>query len=413
MFSEFKNNQIGIIDIKNESLMLINYNKQPFNNINNQFNYNNDIFSNIIFNKKVLLVIINSNVYISYMYLNESNTLNNYYQTKKSINSNVDQLEFETFSYDTLMQDYINSSNYNFLYNLKLLSKLNNKYISKISLGDNHIMFLSSSGVIYVVGNNSSGQLGLDSSYLLYNESNNNKSIYDVNISQPVMLSHLIKWKFIDIKSGKDFNLATAYVRENTMNNFNENFNSHLKSKKYNYCNVDYKKFKKQNNSNKNIHIVLWGNNSCGQLGANKEDLQLEDTLQDYELLNKKIESKFNKENFENKKGIIPFPVIFDIEKHYLNIKNNNNDLILYSKNIKIEQIDCGYNFTAILTNVGLFLLGDNSQVQISKTMHEKNIFRINFPCLIKTNNKNVISQIKCSKNCVLLKYCKNILFIN
>ena len=112
---------------------------------------------------------------------------------------------------------------------------LNKKYISKVSCGLSHTLFLTHAGMVFAVGNNTYGQLGQGDSFT-QTESN-----------EPLMVKGLIDYKIKDVFTGNNHNLIYGFVRDLSKHQVKDNI------------------------ENKECFIFSWGDNKYGQLGLGEE----------------------------------------------------------------------------------------------------------------------------------------------
>ena len=220
---------------KNSSSQSISKTFSFFDSIyhNNLFflTYNNDL----IFKSKL---IPSSNSTFPFQFKKESPISN-------SLSSSTNQISSITFTKQTL---YLKTSNNEiFIYNIPNLSyesfsfnmtrqlKINGifqkKQIKQISCGLNHSLFLSYGGMIYSTGDNSFGQLGVDTQ--------------DIQSAEQNLITSLIDYNIENILSGNNFNLVYGKKRLNEYNNINGDTKGNV--------------------------ILSWGENSKCQCGCNKK----------------------------------------------------------------------------------------------------------------------------------------------
>ena len=120
---------------------------------------------------------------------------------------------------------------------IKLSNEIGKKYIIKISCGENHCLFLTHAGMIYTMGDNSYGQLGLGENHI----TKENK--------EGILLKDLLNYRINDICAGKNHSFCFGVVRELTKaGNAGPNNNIEFDPKRPYY-------------------LFGWGDNSFYQLG--------------------------------------------------------------------------------------------------------------------------------------------------
>ena len=120
---------------------------------------------------------------------------------------------------------------------IKLSNEIGKKYIIKISCGENHCLFLTHAGMIYTIGDNSYGQLGLGENHI----TKENK--------EGILLKDLLNYRINDICAGKNHSFCFGVVRELTKaGNAGPNNNIEFDPKRPYY-------------------LFGWGDNSFYQLG--------------------------------------------------------------------------------------------------------------------------------------------------
>ena len=120
---------------------------------------------------------------------------------------------------------------------IKLSNEIGKKYIIKISCGENHCLFLTHAGMIYTMGDNSYGQLGLGENHI----TKENK--------EGILLKDLLNYRINDISAGKNHSFCFGVVRELTKaGNAVPNNNIEFDPKRPYY-------------------LFGWGDNSFNQLG--------------------------------------------------------------------------------------------------------------------------------------------------
>ena len=125
---------------------------------------------------------------------------------------------------------------------IKLSNEIGKKYIIKISCGENHCLFLTHAGMIYTMGDNSYGQLGLGENHI----TKENK--------EGVLLKDLLNYRINDICAGKNHSFCFGVVREMTKEgNSGPNNNVEFDPKRPYY-------------------LFGWGDNSFYQLGMKQSN---------------------------------------------------------------------------------------------------------------------------------------------
>lgn len=110
------------------------------------------------------------------------------------------------------------------------------KYISKVSCGIDHSLFLTHAGMVFAVGSNSCGQLGQGDSFI------------QPESKEPLQVLGLINYKIKDIFTGSNHNVIYGYPRDLTKH-----------------------QVKDGNSPSNEIFIFSWGDNKYGQLGLGSD----------------------------------------------------------------------------------------------------------------------------------------------
>ena len=125
---------------------------------------------------------------------------------------------------------------------IKLSNEIGKKYIIKISCGENHCLFLTHAGMIYTLGDNSYGQLGLGENHITKEN------------REGVLLKDLLNYRINDICAGKNHSFCFGVVREMTKTgNTGPNNNIEFDPKRPYY-------------------LFGWGDNSFYQLGMKQNN---------------------------------------------------------------------------------------------------------------------------------------------
>ena len=211
-----------------------------------------DIFSSIINDSFVILKFQeNQNRSNYFKYLTSSNDLSP---------SNYDRLEISSSTKNIVGIDYNN----NFLYfilnigntytivtpnntinyesltlkeSIKLNNEIGKKYIIKIACGWNHCLFLTHAGMVYSIGDNTYGQLGMGQNNITKES------------KEGLMIKELLNYRINEIASGKNHSLCFGVVREMTKAGATVPNN-----------NMEY-------DPKTSYFLFGWGDNSLGQIG--------------------------------------------------------------------------------------------------------------------------------------------------
>lgn len=107
---------------------------------------------------------------------------------------------------------------------------LTKKYVIKVSCGEQHGVFITHAGLVFVIGKGNRGELGLEAQ----NE-----------VNEPTMVIQLLNYRILDVFCGKNHNIAKGLKRDSDKQSISNDGNASM--------------------------VFVWGDNSYGQLGMPKK----------------------------------------------------------------------------------------------------------------------------------------------
>ena len=279
-----------------------------------------DIFSSIT-NESFVIVKIeessNKQYYFKYLINSISSNANfDIIETSQEIeDKNILTIKFNKFNlffnldsgntFTVISQNNLDYESLSLIESMKLTGILSKKYISKISCGDTHALFLTQNGTIFSIGDNTFGQLGIGE----------NQKIPQTG--EALMIPDLLNFKIIDIFAGNDHSMCFGELRELSKNS---NMSTSVISHKI----LQY--------------LFVWGDNSHGQLGL-------------------KLKKTENNDNNININEIVLKPTKLSLNENEHSYAITDDSLV---------NLTGGLFFSAVLLSSGrLFTFGDNQYNQI------------------------------------------------
>ena len=213
-------------------------------------------------------------------------------------------------TYTVISQNNLDYESLTLYESMKLTGSLSKKFVTKIACGDMHSLFLTNTGLVFSIGDNTYGQLGIGE----------NEKIQQSG--EALLIQDLLNFKITDIFAGNEHSLCFGSLREFSKNS---------------------------NNSNRLItdralqYLFVWGDNSYGQLGIKIKKVD--------------IYNNNNSNNDSNTNKMILKPTKLSL--------NENPHSYAISKDYLIN-LTGGLYFSVVLLSSGkLFTFGDNQYNQI------------------------------------------------
>ena len=303
-------------------------------NKNNELSYINeeilkpvsDVYSNATNESFVIFKIEESPTKIYYFkyLINSSNTISQNFELietlpeirhKNFITINYNKLSLffnlnEGTTYTVISQNTLDFESLTLHESMKLTGTLSKKFVTKIACGDMHSLFLTNTGLVFSIGDNTYGQLGIGE----------NEKIQQSG--EALLIQDLLNFKITDIFAGNDHSLCFGSLRELSKNSNNSNILITDRVLQY---------------------LFVWGDNSKGQLGIKIKKVN--------------IYNNNNSNNDTNTNEMILKPTKLSL--------NENPHSYAISKDYLLN-LTGGLYFSVVLLSSGkLFTFGENKYNQI------------------------------------------------
>ena len=329
------------IDIINEYNLLKTYQKTNSNIIIRPF----DSFYQSIINPE--FVILKNNKYYKY-----SNSKIDEIQTDKTIpttssisfnNYNIFYVKNNGETHTIVNEDNLTYEKLTLKNAIRLTGNLSKKYIVKVSCGNSHALFLTHAGMLFSIGDNNLGQLGL----------NENEKIKETG--EAIMIKDLLNYRIIDVCTGNNHSIAFGIIRDLSKQNSKDN----------------------KNDNNKDNIVFTWGDNSFGQCGIGDDNIKFVNCpskllINDKEIINEGVKFVSCGLNFSvlllNNNKVFGFG---DNQFHQLDLYSDNKKIVhpkelvfdyINNKNAKIVNlIVSAYSLLLVTDNRFLYIIGKNT----------------------------------------------------
>ena len=213
-------------------------------------------------------------------------------------------------TYTVISQNNLDYESLTLHESMKLTGSLSKKFVTKIACGDMHSLFLTNTGLVFSIGDNTYGQLGIGE----------NEKIQQSG--EALLIQDLLNFKITDIFAGNEHSLCFGSLREFSKNG--DNSNRLITDRILQY-------------------LFVWGDNSYGQLGIKIKKVNIYNN------------NNSNNDNSTNKMILKPTKLSL----------NENPHSYAISKDYLIN-LTGGLYFSVVLLSSGkLFTFGDNQYNQI------------------------------------------------